>query len=105
MCYVFLVFFSSRMRHTRCALVNGVQTCSLPILRADYAREVTQEMIECFAEVSGDFNPLHLDVDYARETVFKGRIAHGILSASFISKVFGTEIGRANCRERVCQYV
>ncbi|HEY9567753.1 MAG TPA: MaoC family dehydratase [Thalassobaculum sp.] len=59
-------------------------------MRADYAREVTQEMIECFAEVSGDFNPLHLDDDYARETVFKGRIAHGILSASFISKVFGT---------------
>src|SRR5690606_25554300 len=40
-------------------------------MRADYAREVTEEMIECFAEVSGDFNPLHLDEAYARETVFK----------------------------------
>ena len=58
-------------------------------MRAEYAREVTQDMIECFAEVSGDFNPLHLDEDYARGTMFKGRIAHGILSAGFISKVFG----------------
>ena len=59
-------------------------------MRAEYAREVTQDMIECFAEVSGDFNPLHLDEEYARATMFKGRIAHGILSAGFISKVFGT---------------
>lgn len=59
-------------------------------MRAEYAREVTQDMIECFAEVSGDFNPLHLDEDYARTTMFQGRIAHGMLSAAFISKVFGT---------------
>lgn len=59
-------------------------------MRAEYAREVTEDMIESFAEVSGDFNPLHLDDDYARTTLFKGRIAHGMLSAAFISKVFGT---------------
>lgn len=59
-------------------------------MRAEYEREVTQDMIESFAEVSGDHNPLHLDDDYAKDTIFKGRIAHGLLSAAFISKVFGT---------------
>lgn len=59
-------------------------------MTADYERVVTEDMIESFANVSGDYNPLHLDEDYAQTTMFKGRIAHGILSASFISKVFGT---------------
>ncbi|MEQ8394218.1 MaoC family dehydratase [Thalassobaculum sp.] len=59
-------------------------------MRAEYERVVTQDMIESFAEVSGDHNPLHLDDDYAKDTMFKGRIAHGLLSAAFISKVFGT---------------
>ncbi|MEQ8814390.1 MAG: MaoC family dehydratase [Thalassobaculum sp.] len=59
-------------------------------MRAEYERRVTEDMIESFAEVSGDFNPLHLDEDYAATTMFKGRIAHGMLSAAFISKVFGT---------------
>lgn len=51
---------------------------------------VTGVMIEQFAAVSGDNNPLHLDEDYAAGTQFKGRIAHGMLSASFISAVIGT---------------
>ena len=51
---------------------------------------VTGVMIEQFAAVSGDNNPLHLDEDYAAGTQFKGRIAHGMLSASFISAVLGT---------------
>ena len=59
-------------------------------MRVAYERQVTEDMIESFAEVSGDFNPLHLDEDYAVTTMFKGRIAHGMLSAAFISKVFGT---------------
>ena len=59
-------------------------------MRAEYERDVTQDMIESFAEVSGDHNPLHLDDEYAQGTIFKGRIAHGMLSAAFISKVFGT---------------
>lgn len=59
-------------------------------MEATYERSVTEDMIQQFADVSGDFNPLHLDEDYARETMFKGRIAHGILSAGFISKIFGT---------------
>lgn len=59
-------------------------------MRAEIERTVTSEYVDSFAEVSGDKNPLHLDEDYARETMFKGRIAHGMLSASFISTIFGT---------------
>lgn len=61
-------------------------------MTSDYDRVVTEDMIEQFADVSGDHNPLHLDEDYAKTTMFKGRIAHGMLGAAFISKVFGTQM-------------
>ncbi|MCH9765177.1 MAG: MaoC family dehydratase [Alphaproteobacteria bacterium] len=48
--------------------------------------------INKFAEVSGDNNPVHLDADYAATTMFKERIAHGMLSAAYISAVFGTKL-------------
>jgi 3-hydroxybutyryl-CoA dehydratase len=53
---------------------------------------VTEAMIEQFAAVSGDDNPIHLDEGYARGSMFKGRIAHGMLGASFISAVIGTRL-------------
>jgi len=53
---------------------------------------VTEAMIEQFATVSGDDNPLHLDEEYAKGTLFKGRIAHGMLGAGFISAVIGTRL-------------
>lgn len=53
---------------------------------------VTESMIEQFAAVSGDDNPVHLDEAYAKSTVFKGRIAHGMLGASFISAALGTRL-------------
>jgi 3-hydroxybutyryl-CoA dehydratase len=53
---------------------------------------VTEAMIEQFAAVSGDDNPIHLDEAYAASTQFKGRIAHGMLGASFISAVIGTSL-------------
>lgn len=53
---------------------------------------VTEAMIEAFAELSGDDNPLHLDEIYAKETPFGGRIAHGMLSAGFISAVIGAKL-------------
>ena len=46
---------------------------------------VTDEDIEMFAQVSTDRNPVHLDDDYARDTIFQGRIAHGMLTAGLIS--------------------
>jgi len=54
-------------------------------------REVTDELIREFAELSGDHNPIHLDEDFARSTRFGQRIAHGMLSAAFISAVLGNE--------------
>src|SRR3954463_15674352 len=54
-------------------------------------RLVTDEMIRKFADVSGDYNPIHLDEEVARKTRFGKRIAHGMLSGAFISAVLGYE--------------
>lgn len=61
-----------------------------PGMTAETHREITPEMVEQFAAVSGDRNPLHFDEDYARGTIFRGKIVHGMLSAGFFSTVFGT---------------
>jgi len=53
---------------------------------------VTDRDIEMFAEVSTDRNPVHLDDEYARETIFEGRIAHGMLTAGLISAVIGEQL-------------
>lgn len=52
---------------------------------------ITDEMIQKFAEATGDFNPIHLDEDFASATPFKKRIAHGVLSAGIISGVLGMQ--------------
>jgi len=58
---------------------------------AQYVREVTEADIKAFAQVSGDHNPVHLDEAFAAQhTPFGGCIAHGLLSASYISTVVGT---------------
>lgn len=59
---------------------------------AEITRHVDEETVQRFAEVSGDFNPLHLDEAYASRTPFRGRIAHGALVASFISCVLGNHL-------------
>jgi len=51
---------------------------------------VTEERIQRFAEASDDFNPVHMDEAFASRTAYRGRIAHGLLSASFGSAVVGT---------------
>ncbi|MFA5582157.1 MAG: MaoC family dehydratase [Paracoccaceae bacterium] len=53
---------------------------------------ITDRDIELFAEVSTDRNPVHLDDDYAKDTIFKGRIAHGMLTAGLISAVIGEQL-------------
>ena len=53
---------------------------------------VTDRDIEMFAEVSTDRNPVHLDDEYAQDTIFEGRIAHGMLSAGLISAVIGEQL-------------
>src|SRR3546814_6691819 len=74
-------FYSSRRRHTRCALVTGVQTCALPIWGTHGESEWTLERVYDMLSL---LKPLR--------TRLGGQLSGG-------------EIGRASCRERVCQYV
>ena len=53
---------------------------------------ITDEDIEMFAQVSTDRNPVHLDESYAQDTIFEGRIAHGMLTAGLISAVIGEQL-------------
>ena len=64
---------------------------------AIFAKTVTEADIVAFAGVSGDFNPVHINEEFASQTMFKGRIAHGMLTAGFISTVFGTELPGPGC--------
>lgn len=59
---------------------------------ASLSKTVSEACITTFANVSGDRNPVHLDADYAATTMFKERIAHGMLSAAYISAVFGMKL-------------
>lgn len=59
---------------------------------AEIVRVADDESVRKFAEVSGDFNPLHMDEEYARKSPFRGRIVHGALVASFISCVLGNHL-------------
>src|SRR3546814_1611378 len=82
-CFVF--FFSSRRRHTRCALVTGVQTCALPILQKEKIL------------TAGDLKAL----PRTRAIVTMGGSKPLLVEKNF----WGRKIGRASCRESVCQYV
>ncbi|MEZ5775901.1 MAG: MaoC family dehydratase [Hyphomicrobiaceae bacterium] len=59
---------------------------------SELVRTVSEQDIIGFAEVSGDFNPVHIDAEYAAGTIFKERIAHGMLTASYISAIFGMRL-------------
>jgi 3-hydroxybutyryl-CoA dehydratase len=61
-------------------------------MSASFAKTVTDADLVLFVGVSGDTNPVHLDQDYAAGTMFKGRVAHGALTASFISTALGTKL-------------
>ncbi len=59
---------------------------------ASMSRVVSEADIVAYAALSGDYNPVHLDPEYAAKTPFKERIAHGILSAGYISALFGMKL-------------
>lgn len=61
-------------------------------MRRSLQKLITDRDIELFAEVSTDHNPVHLDDDYAQDTIFGGRIAHGMLTAGLISAVIGEQL-------------
>ena len=62
-----------------------------------FAKTITDADIIIFAGISGDTNPVHLNHEFASKTMFEGRIAHGMLTASFISTVIGTKMPGAGC--------
>lgn len=68
-----------------------------PGMSASVSKTVAERDLVDFAEVTGDTNPLHLDEAYAATTMFKGRIAHGMLSAGLISAVIGTRLPGPGC--------
>ncbi|MBL9097200.1 MAG: MaoC family dehydratase [Alphaproteobacteria bacterium] len=61
-------------------------------LAASFTKTVSEKDIAMYADVSGDTNPVHLNEAFAAQTPFKTRIAHGMLSAGFISAVLGTKL-------------
>nr|WP_300092553.1 MaoC family dehydratase [Sedimentibacter sp.] len=60
--------------------------------KASFTKTISETDVYLFAGISGDINPAHLNENYAKETFFKGRIAHGMLSASLISAVIGVQL-------------
>ena len=57
---------------------------------ARFSKTITESDVYLFAGITGDLNPAHVDEEYAKGTYFKTRIAHGMLTASFISTIIGT---------------
>ena len=63
-----------------------------PGMSESFTKTISERDIQLFGEVSGDTNPVHFDEEFAKTTMFKGRIAHGMLTAGFISAVLGTKL-------------
>src|SRR3546814_3379868 len=95
--YMFF-FFSSRRRHTRCALVTGVQTCALPICKDD---EFNNSSIKYFpvSEL-----PTNSKQRFQKLFAEKQKWTYNEIEP-YLTDLVAIEIGRASCRERVCQYV
>ncbi|MEY8765808.1 MULTISPECIES: MaoC family dehydratase [Francisella] len=64
---------------------------------ASYSQTITDTDVKVFAGLSGDHNPVHLDELYAEKSRYKKRIAHGLISASFFSALFGTKLPGKGC--------
>lgn len=68
-----------------------------PGMSASYSQTITDSDIKSFAGLSGDHNPVHVDREYAENSRFKKRIAHGLMSAGFFSAIFGTKFPGPGC--------
>src|SRR3546814_5927461 len=112
--YYYGFFFSSRRRHTRCALVTGVQTCALPICSDGHANSMYGDGVLSFDAPTGDEPADRYRYDPANpvQTIGGGDCCNGglVTAGAFDQRPIESrhdvlEIGRASCRERVCQYV
>lgn len=68
-----------------------------PGMSASMSHLITEEDVRKFADISGDHNPVHLDEEYAKQSRYGRRIAHGLFSASFFSGLFGTKLPGRGC--------
>src|SRR3546814_20347769 len=97
----FVFFFSSRRRHTRCALVTGVQTCALPIspmmILPFMLRVLPPRRLQEMCITGEQFS--------AAEALEWGVVNYVVPRAELDAKPDWLQLGRASCRERVCQYV
>src|SRR3546814_15220259 len=93
--YCCIFFFSSRRRHTRCALVTGVQTCALPISLQQGEMLVSVASGDTVRWVIGDTS----------SGSGPTKRTHILVKPSLTGLSTNLQIGRASCRERVCQYV
>jgi 3-hydroxybutyryl-CoA dehydratase len=66
-------------------------------MSASHVKKINSDDVQLFADLSGDDNPIHLCDDFASRSVFKERIAHGILTASLLSTVIGTKLPGPGC--------
>src|SRR3546814_8197257 len=98
----FFLFFSSRRRHTRCALVTGVQTCALPI-------SIRQLLVESgplgFLGLDGTPVAIVIGLVFFNVAVVIRTVGAAWEGLDRRPAEAASEIGRASCRERVCQYV
>ena len=78
-------------------MVNDIKYADIKVGdKASMSKTVTEHDVYTFAGLSGDFNPLHINAEFAKTTIFKERIAHGVLIAGFISAVLGTALPGVN---------
>ena len=61
-------------------------------MKAEFSKQISEKDITTFAEITGDFNPIHFDESYAKTTRFRKPIAHGVITAGLISAVIGTKL-------------
>ncbi|MCR9220279.1 MAG: MaoC family dehydratase [Alphaproteobacteria bacterium] len=66
-------------------------------MSAVFAKTITEADIVMFSGVTGDMNPVHVNEEFAKDSIFKGRIAHGMLTASLISTVLGMKMPGPGC--------
>jgi len=66
-------------------------------MEVSYSQTITDADVKAFAGISGDNNPVHMSEEYAEKSRFKKRIAHGLMSASYFSALFGTKIPGEGC--------
>jgi 3-hydroxybutyryl-CoA dehydratase len=85
------VHFCEEMRRGRATMI-GKKIDEIRLGdKAEFAKTISESDVYLYAGVTGDLNPAHVNEEYAKKTFFKTRIVHGMLSAGFISTIFGTK--------------